>query len=344
MFTALFGSVEQGIIYAIMALGVYLTFRVLDFPDLTVDGSFVTGAGTAAVMIVLGYHPILATLAAIVAGFIAGCMTGILHTKGKINPLLSGILMMIALYSINLRIMGLSAENGVTRPNIPLLNSETIFTQFQSFWSNLGIDAVLSNALRAIGISSVPQTWGTLLIVLIVTVFIKLIADWFLKTEVGLAIRATGDNKRMIRSFSANTDGLIILGLGLSNALVALSGALIAQYTKFADIGLGIGMIVIGLASVIIGEAIFGTKSIVRVTFAVVAGAIIYRLIYAIALRVGWLDTGDMKLITAIIVILALVVPQIVDKQREKKRKAKRMEERLLAQKALVEQGGDSLA
>ncbi|WP_339215063.1 ABC transporter permease [Solibacillus sp. FSL W8-0372] len=346
MFTALFGSVEQGIIYAIMALGVYLTFRVLDFPDLTVDGSFVTGAGTAAMMIVLGYNPILATLVATVAGFIAGCMTGILHTKGKINPLLAGILMMIALYSINLRIMGLSSDTGVTRPNIPLLNSETIFTVFGNFWASLGIDSVISNALKSMGLATVPTTWGILAFMLVVTIIIKLIVDWFLKTEVGLAIRATGDNKRMIRSFSANTDSLVILGLGISNGMVALSGALIAQYTKFADVGLGIGMIVVGLASVIIGEAIFGTKSIVRVTFAVIAGAIIYRMIYALALRVKWLDSGDMKLITAFIVILALVIPQIVNKYKEKKRKAKRLEERMALQKAnlKVEQGGNGLA
>lgn len=328
MFTALFGSVEQGIIYAIMALGVYLTFRVLDFPDLTVDGSFVTGAATAAMMIVLGYHPILATFVAIVAGFIAGCMTGLLHTKGKINPLLSGILMMIALWSINLRIMGLTADNTIGRSNIPLLNEETIFTKFYAFWSNLGIDDALNNMLASIGIAPVPATWGILLVVIIITVIIKLIVDWFLKTEVGLAIRATGDNKRMIRSFSANTDRLIILGLGISNALVAFSGALIAQYAKYADIGLGIGMIVIGLASVIIGEAIFGTKTIFRTTLAVVVGAIIYRIIYAIALRIDWLDTGDMKLITAVIVILALVIPQIVNKRKQQKSKAKRLAER----------------
>lgn len=151
MFTALFGSVEQGIIYAIMALGVYLTFRVLDFPDLTVDGSFVTGAGTAAMMIVLGYNPILATIVAMVAGFLAGCMTGLLHTKGKINPLLSGILMMIALYSINLRIMGITSDTGVTRPNIPLLNTDTVFSMFNDFWSKLGIDSVLSSAVTAMG-------------------------------------------------------------------------------------------------------------------------------------------------------------------------------------------------
>lgn len=347
MFTALFGSVEQGIIYAIMALGVYLTFRVLDFPDLTVDGSFVTGAGTAAMMIVLGYNPLLATLVATVAGFIAGCMTGILHTKGKINPLLAGILMMIALYSINLRIMGITSDTGVTRPNIPLLNTDTVFSMFGNFWSNLGIDSVFSNVLTTIGIKTVPSTWGILVLMLVVTFIIKLIVDWFLKTEVGLAIRATGDNKRMIRSFSANTDSLIILGLGLSNAMVALAGALIAQYTKFADIGLGIGMIVVGLASVIIGEAIFGTKSIVRTTFAVIAGAIVYRLIYALALRVEWLDTGDMKLITAIIVILALVIPQVLNKRKEKKRKEKRLQDRQAAQKMQqieMEQGGNGLA
>ncbi len=342
MFAALFGSVEQGIIYAIMALGVYLTFRVLDFPDLTVDGSFVTGAATAATMIALGYNPILATLLAIVAGFIAGCMTGLLHTKGKINPLLSGILMMIALYSINLRIMGLSAENAIVRPNIPLMNSETIFSQFLNFWSPLGIDDAMKNFVENILGQSAPSTWGIVLLVLIITLIIKFIADWFLKTEIGLAIRATGDNKRMIRSFSANTDSLIVLGLGLSNALVAFSGALIAQYSKFADANMGIGMIVIGLASVIIGEAIFGTKTIFRTTIAVVAGAIIYRIIYAVALRIEWLDTSDMKLITAVIVILALVIPQMVDKRREKKRKEKRRAERLSQQN--VAQGGNHLA
>ena len=325
MFTAIFGSVEQGIIYAIMALGVYLTFRVLDFPDLTVDGSFVTGAATAAAMIVLGYNPIIATLVAIVAGFIAGCMTGLLHTKGKINPLLSGILMMIALYSINLRIMGTTRENATGISNVPLLTQDTLFSQFQNFWAGLGIDTAINDMLRGMGITIVPTTYGTILVVLVITIAIKFIADWFLKTEVGLAIRATGDNKRMIRSFSANTDSLIILGLGLSNAMVALAGALIAQYSKFADVQMGVGMIVTGLASVIIGEAIFGTKTIMRTTLAVIAGAIIYRIIYVLALRIDFLDTGDMKLITAVIVILALVVPQVIDKQKEKKRKAKRI-------------------
>ncbi|WP_391118260.1 ABC transporter permease [Psychrobacillus sp. L3] len=336
MFAAVFGSVEQGIIYAIMALGVYISFRVLDFPDLTVDGSFVTGAGVAATMIISGYNPVVATLVAIVIGFLAGCVTGLLHTKGKINALLSGILMMIALYSINLRIMGLTSPNSIGRPNIPLLNAETIFSKFQSFWGSLGIDTAINNFLSNLGLQYLPKTWGTVFIMIIIVLIIKLIVDWFLKTEVGLAIRATGDNKKMIRSLSANTDTLIIVGLGFSNALVAFSGALIAQYAKFADIGMGIGMIIIGLASVIIGEAIFGTKTILRTTFAVIAGAIIYRIVLGLALRVDFLDTGDMKLITAVIVIGALILPQFFEKKREKSRKAKRHAERLVEQKHLL--------
>ncbi|PIC87727.1 ABC transporter permease [Sporosarcina sp. P20a] len=340
MFSAVFGSVEQGIIYAIMALGVYLTFRVLDFPDLTVDGSFVTGAAVAATMIVFDYHPLVATLTAILVGFFAGCITGLLHTKGKINPLLSGILMMIALYSINLRIMGLTTESSVGRPNIPLLNSETIFSKFQGFWSSLGIDEAINGFLAGLGLEHLPSTWGTLVLMILVVVIIKFIADWFLQTEVGLAIRATGDNKKMIRSFSANTDTLVILGLGISNALVAFSGSLIAQHGKFADNGLGIGMIIIGLASVIIGEAIFGTKTIFRTTLAVVIGAVIYRIVIGLSLRVKILDSGDMKLITAVIVIAALIIPQILEKRREKSRKAKRQAERMAIKSS---QGGHSV-
>ncbi|MBS4171787.1 ABC transporter permease [Bacillus sp. FJAT-49736] len=336
MFGTIFGSLEQGIIYAILALGVYLSFRVLDFPDLTVDGSFVTGAAVTAMMITFGYNPFLATLLAIVAGFAAGCITGFLHTKGKINPLLSGILMMIALYSINLRIMGLTSETSVGRPNIPLLDAETVFTKFHDVWATLGIDSWLNSFLGKIGIQYLPSTWGTLILMLLVTYIVKKFADWFLRTEIGLALRATGDNQRMIRSFSANTDGYIVLGLGIANALVAFAGALISQYSMFADVGMGIGMIIVGLASVIIGEAIFGTKSIVRTTLAVISGAIIYRIILGLAFRLDILDTGDMKLITAVIVILALILPKIIESNREKRRKTKRHGERLLALQANV--------
>jgi putative tryptophan/tyrosine transport system permease protein len=317
MFTAIFGSFEAGIIYAIMALGVYLSFRILDFPDLTVDGSFVTGAAISAVMIANGANPFFATIMALFAGFAAGCMTGLLHTFGRINNLLSGILMMIALYSINLRIMG--------RSNIPLLNTDTAFTKISTFFENLGINSFFNNLLTMVGLGdSLPETWGILLFMIIVTFTIKFLTDLFLQTEIGLAVRATGDNKRMIRSLSANTNLLVILGLGLSNALVAFSGALIAQQGGFADVGMGIGMIVIGLASVIIGEALFGTKSIARATLAVIGGSIVYRIVVTLALRVDFLDPGDMKLITATIVIIALTAPKIIDQTKERKRKARR--------------------
>lgn len=316
MFLSLFGAVESGLIYAIMALGVYLSFRILDFPDLTVDGSFVTGGAVAAVLIISGTSPIIATILGAVAGFLAGCITGVLHTKGKINPLLSGILMMIALYSINLRIMG--------SPQVSLLHDTTIKTQISDFWEKLGINHVFNNALQAIGIERFPSTWGIVFFMIIVIIIIKLFIDYFLKTEVGLAIRATGDNQRMIRSFSANTDILIILGIGISNGLVALSGALIAQHGGFADVGMGIGMIIIGLASVIIGEALFGTKTIARATLAVILGAIIYRIVVTLALRSKFLETGDMKLITALLVIIALVTPRIIQAQREKQRRQRK--------------------
>lgn len=316
MFISLYGAVESGIIYAIMALGVYLSFRVLDFPDLTVDGSFVTGAAVGTISVMNGVSPILAVLFAAISGFLAGCVTGILHTKGKINPLLSGILMMTALYSINLRIMD--------QPTLSLLNEATFFTQLKEFWSKLGIDTFLNNMLSAIGIDQVPATWSILVIMLIITLLIKFLTDFYLKTEVGLALRATGDNERMIRSFSANTDWLIIVGLGLSNGLVALAGGLVAQYGGFADVGMGIGMIVVGLASVIIGEALFGTKTIPRTTLAVIGGAIVYRIVVTLALQVGFLETGDMKLITALLVIIALVIPKVIQAQREKKRRVRK--------------------
>ncbi|ENH96454.1 ABC transporter permease [Gracilibacillus halophilus YIM-C55.5] len=318
-FISLFGALESGIIYALMALGVYLTFRILDFPDLTVDGSFVTGGGVAAISIVNGVPPVFATCFAILAGFLAGIVTGILNTKGKINPLLSGILMMIALYSLNLRIMG--------KPNVALLNESTVFNQVEGFWGNLGIDQALNSILTWLGLESVPSTWAVLIIMTIVTFCIKFITDYFLKTEVGLALRATGDNEKMIRSFSANTDTLTILGVGISNAFVALSGALVSQYTGFADVSMGIGMIVIGLASVIIGEALIGTKTIFRTTLAVIIGAVLYRIVVTFALRADFLETGDMKLITALLVIIALIAPKIIISQREARRKRRKQAE-----------------
>ena len=214
---------------------------------------------------------------------------------------------MLALYSINLRIMGTTLDNQVSRPNIPLLNTETIFTKVNAFFESIGL-----------------ADYGILIFMSIVALIFKLLTDFFLKTEVGLALRATGDNKRMIRSLSANTDMLIILGVGISNAFVAFSGALVAQYNEFADVSMGTGMIVVGLASIIIGEAIFGKKTIPRTTMAVVLGAIIYRIFLTLALSQGILDASDQKMVTAIIVIIALILPKFIENRRDKKRRMKR--------------------
>ncbi len=296
---ALQGAVESGLIYAIMAIGVYLTFRILNFPDLTVDGSFTTGGAVAAVMIIQGTNPILASLAALGAGMLAGMCTGLIHTKGKINNLLSGIIMMIALYSINLRIMG-------QRPNIPLLGEEgNVIT-----W--------MKNLL--------PTAYSLIIVMAVVLFIIKLLIDWFLKTEIGLALRATGDNPRMIRSFGVHTDHTIILGLSLSNGLVSLSGALIAQQQGFSDAAMGIGMIVIGLASVIIGESLFGTRSLVWTTAAVIGGAIVYRIVVAMAMRIPGFEASDLRLLTAIIVIIALTAPLYAERFKKRTSAQKTLE------------------
>ena len=276
------GAVELGLIYGVMALGVYLTFRVLNFPDLTVDGSFTTGAAVAAAMITSGQNPVLATLAAAGAGLLAGVVTGLLHAKGHIDGLLAGILTMIALWSVNLRIMG--------GANVPLLREETLMTPLR--------DAHL-----------LGRSWIGALIFLAAVLVLKLLVDWFLSTDLGLAIQATGNNKQMIGSLGANTDGTTILTLAISNGFVGLCGALVAQYQGFADISMGIGLILVGLASVILGQAVLGQRFIFLASLAVVVGAVIYRLIIFAALQVG-LDPNDMKLITAALVVLALLLPR----------------------------------
>lgn len=275
-------ALELGLLYGIMALGVYLTFRILNFADLTIDGSFTTGAAVAAALITNGTPAPLATLAGFASGAVAGFITGILHTKGKIDGLLAGILTMIALWSINLRIMGNSA-------NVPLLREETLMTP-----------------LREAGILGTPTA---ILIFAIFVLILKFIIDWFLATDLGLAIQATGNNEPMIRSFGVNTDSAKILTLMISNALVALCGALIAQYQGFADISMGIGLILVGLASVIVGQAILSGRSLFVQSLAVVVGAVIYRIVIFIALSVG-LNPNDMKLVSAILVVAALLLPR----------------------------------
>lgn len=275
------GAVEVGLIYGVMALGVFLTFRVLNFPDLTVDGSFTTGAATAAIAILAGWNPVLATLAGFVTGFLAGTVTGLLHTKGKIDGLLAGILTMIALWSVNLRIM-----DGA---NVPLLRQDTVFTPLK--------DAGLLG------------TWGGVGILAVAVILLGLVVIWFLNTNLGLSIRATGDNGPMISSFGVSTDFTKTLTLAISNGFVGMCGALIAQYQAFADISMGIGLILVGLASVILGQAVLSQRTLWLAVFAVVVGAVLYRLIIFAALEVG-LNPNDMKAITALLVVIALLLPR----------------------------------
>jgi putative ABC transport system permease protein len=283
-------SFYEGLVFGLVAIGVYLTLRVLAFPDLTVDGSYTLGGATTAVLIVHGVHPIPATLAAIGAGLGAGTITGVLNTKLRLPALLAGILMMVGLYSINLRIMG--------GANLSLLRQVTTFDK---------VADVLGLRHGSIVVSI------TVAIAIAIAVFF--ILNWFLRTEIGLALRATGDNEQMVRSLGVDTDKNILMGCAISNGLVGLAGAVVAQGQGFADVGMGIGMIVMGLASVIIGEALFRPRGVARLLLAAIGGAFCYRLFITIALRLG-MAPGDLKLITAVLVIIALAVPFIRKKLR----------------------------
>ncbi len=291
---SLLGAVEIGLIFSLVALGVFISFRLLRFPDLTVDGSFPLGGAVCAVLISTGTNPYVATLAATAAGAMAGLVTGWLNVKLKIMDLLASILMMIALYSINLRIMG--------GPNVPLINDPTLFTLLQP--EGLA-DYIARPAL-----------------LLVIVVAAKLAMDWFFATERGLAIRATGSNARMARAQGVNTGAMVLLGMAVSNALVALAGALFAQTQGGSDISMGIGTIVIGLAAVIVGESILPSRRLVLATLAVVIGAIVYRFFIALALNSDFigLKAQDLNLVTAVLVTVALVVPQIKRKLSSRRR------------------------
>lgn len=286
-FYAALGAVEQGFVYGIMAIGVYLTFRILDFPDLTVDGSLPLGASISAVSITAGFNPFISLLFAIAGGFLAGVVTAVLNTKFKILHLLASILTMIALYSINIRIM--------SGPNVALLGVNTVF------------DSVIGLGF--------PPHYAGIVIFGAFGLAVLLFVIWFLSTELGQAVLATGDNPQMIRSLGVNTDYIIILGVGLSNALVALSGALVAQNQGAADVGMGIGTIVAGLASVIIGETVFGCRTMARAFTAALLGSVVYRLAIAMALGLEFGDfrfnPSDLNLITAVLVVVALVTPNL---------------------------------
>ena len=276
-------TVWQGLLWSILALGVFLTYRVLDIADLTVEGSYPLGAAVAISYIAGGGSPIVAILLAFAAAAIAGAVTGLLHTKLQIPALLAGILTMIGLYSINLRVMG-------GKSNISILRMDNVYT----FFENFGLDKNMSILVCG------------LVFVVVIIAFLY----WFFGTEIGAAIRATGSNKQMIRAQGINTDITTIICLMLGNGLIGIAGALIGQSQSFADAGMGTGTIVIGLASIIIGEVLFGTRNFMNWLLAIVGGSIAYRFVVAIVLQLGF-NQNDMKLLTAIIVALALAMPLI---------------------------------
>ena len=273
-------TIEQSLIFAIMVLGVYISFRILNFPDMTVDGTFPLGAAISAKLLTLGVNPYLTLLVALVAGAAAGAVTGLIHVKLKVKDLLAGILVMTALYSVNLRVMGKS--------NIPLFEEDNIF-----------------------------NTEYSMMITIVVLILIsKLLLDYLLKTKFGFALKALGDNENLIVSLGLNEEKYKIYGLMIANSFVAFSGAVLAQYQGFADVGMGTGIIVIGLASIIIGDTLFGKRRRLAGTTIVIIGSILYRGVIAVTLSMG-MDASDLKLITSVIVIIILWIQKQKDKRRK---------------------------
>jgi putative tryptophan/tyrosine transport system permease protein len=300
----LIGTFTIGCILSLLALGVFISFRIFAFPDITADGSITLGGSVAATLLVRGVSPPLASLAGFAAGMLAGACTGVLHTRFKINSLLSGILVMTALYSINLHIMGKS--------NVPLLSVTTIATQSERIGTKL-LGGATSFDLAGWEVS--VRDASVLCAIVLAVALTGTLLYWFFRTNLGMAMRATGDNVQMIRALGVNDANMIVFGVAISNGLVALSGALLAQYQGFADVGMGIGMVVWGLASVIIGEALVGTNQLGLTIIGAVMGSVLFRLLVAVALRWG-LSPNDLKLITAGFVFCALIVPQFLRKKR----------------------------
>lgn len=301
LIASMIGAASQGILWGIMALGVYITFKILDFADMTVDGSFALGGCSCAILIAGGMNPLLSLVFAILAGMLAGAITGLLHTKLNIPGILAGILMQLALYSINLRVLG--------GPNKPLARADKTIMNYIS-------DALgLSQKFKGMA-----PTWSSLAAGLVFAVALIAALYWFFGTEIGSSIRATGNNARMSRAQGINTDNMKLLALMISNGLVALSGGLVMQQQRFGDVSMGIGTIVIGLASIIIGEVVFGKRfAFWYYLLSVVLGSVIYRLIIAVVLQMG-MKTQDLKLLSAVVVAVALSVPVIKQNCMPKKK------------------------
>lgn len=285
----IFSSIGQGLLWGILGLGIFMTYRILNFPDMTTEGSFPLGGAVCVASIVAGVPPILATMLAIVAGMLAGLVTGLLYTKGKIPVILSGILVMSALNAVMLYVM--------QRPTLSLLNQPNLLDNFRN--------------------GSIPENFDTILLGLIAVSLIVGFLYYFFNTEFGQAYIATGDNEVMARSLGIPTDRMKIIGLVLSNGVIALSGALIAQNDGYADVSKGIGVIVIGLASIIIGEVLFGELTFFERLAAIVVGSIIYQLLILLVIRLGF-DTTYLKLFSAIILTLCLLIPRFKEKLRLK--------------------------
>lgn len=293
--TLLISVFEQGLIYAIMALGMYITYKILDFPDMTVDGSFPLGAALSAVLISNGMNPYVTLLLSFGAGLIAGAITGFIHVKLKVRDILASIIMMTALYSVNLRIAG--------RANLPIYN-------FDNIYSNKMTNKIFAGVLAP---------FENVIVIAVIVIVVKLVLDWYLKTKSGYLLKAVGDNETIVTSMGIDKGKVKILGLSIANGMVALSGSMFAQQQRFFDASMGVGTAVIGLASVIIGTALFGQISVFTFSISVILGSILYKGCVAAAIRLG-LQSTDLKLVTAVLFLLILVISMRIEKHQGKKR------------------------
>lgn len=294
--TLLISVLEQGMIYAIMALGMYITYKILDFPDMTVDGSFPLGASISAVLIAQGLNPYLTLLVSFAAGLVAGTLTGIIHVKFHVRDILASIIMMTALYSVNLRIAG--------KANLPIYNYDNIY----------------NNNVTRILLGGAVEPYRNLIIIFVIVLIVKVLLDWYLRTKSGYLLKAVGDNETLVISMGIDKGKVKILGLAIANGLVALGGSMFAQQQRYFDASMGVGTAVIGLASVIIGTALFGQVSVLSFSISVILGSILYKGCVALAIRFG-LQSTDLKLVTAVLFLLILIFSSWIEKRQGRARR-----------------------